>query len=117
MPLIYELRKITLASGESLGEAVSVEFLDRILRAMGEKVMPDADEETVPDEDLLEPLTDREIGILEKVALGLSNDEVAEQLCVSKSTVRTHLRNVHSKLGVKSRTEAAALARRYGLIK
>ena len=117
MPLIYELRKITLASGESPGEAVSVEFLNRILQAMGEQNMPDSDEEIAPDEDLLEHLTDREIGILEKVALGLSNDEVAEQLCVSKSTVRTHLRNVHSKLGVKSRTEAAALARRYGLIK
>ena len=117
LPLIYELRKITLASGESSGEAVSVEFLDRILRAMGEKIMPDSDEETAPDEGLVEPLTDREIGILEKVALGLSNDEVAEQLCVSKSTVRTHLRNIHSKLGVKSRTEAVALARRYCLIK
>ena len=117
MPLIYELRKITLASGESPGEAVSVEFLNRILQAMGEQNIPDSDEEIAPDEDLLEHLTDREIGILEKVALGLSNDEVAEQLCVSKSTVRTHLRNIHSKLGVKSRTEAAALARRYGLIK
>ena len=117
MPLIYELRKVTLASGESPGEAVSVEFLDCILRAMGEKTMPDSDEEIAPDEDLLEPLTNREIGVLEKVALGLSNDEVADQLCVSKSTVRTHLRNINSKLGVKSRTEAVALARRYELIK
>jgi LuxR family maltose regulon positive regulatory protein len=117
LPLIHELRKITLASAESAGEAVSVAFLDSILQAMGEQSMPAAVAEEIPDEGPIEPLTDREVGILEKVALGLSNEELAEQLCVSKSTVRTHLRNIHSKLGVKSRTEAAALARRYGLIK
>ena len=83
---------------------------------MGEQSIPASVTEEIPDEGPIEPLTDREIGILEKVALGLSNEELAEQLCVSKSTVRTHLRNIHSKLGVKSRTEAAALARRYGLI-
>jgi LuxR family maltose regulon positive regulatory protein len=117
LPLIHELRKITLASAESAGEAVSVPFLESILQAMGEQSIPASVTEEVPDEGPIEPLTDREVGILEKVALGLSNEELAEQLCVSKSTVRTHLRNIHSKLGVKSRTEAAALARRYGLIK
>jgi LuxR family maltose regulon positive regulatory protein len=115
--LIHELRKVALAFSESTDEAVSVEFLDRILGAMGEQVLVPADAEDSLDTGPLEPLTDMETKILERVALGRSNKELAEQMSLSINTVRHHLRSIHSKLGVKRRTEAVALGRRYGLIK
>ncbi|MEE3101297.1 MAG: LuxR C-terminal-related transcriptional regulator, partial [Pseudomonadota bacterium] len=54
--------------------------------------------------------------ILALLAEGCSNADMARRLCVSDSTVRTHLRNINSKLDASSRTQAVAVARRLGLI-
>lgn len=64
----------------------------------------------------LEPLSRREIEVLEKMAEGLSNQDIAAALHISLPTVKTHLRNVNDKLLATNRTEAAATARRLGLI-
>jgi LuxR family maltose regulon positive regulatory protein len=64
----------------------------------------------------LEPLTDREKDILEKLAMGLSSNELADKLFISVNTIRYHLRNIYSKLGTNNRVQAVALARRFGLI-
>jgi DNA-binding NarL/FixJ family response regulator len=53
-------------------------------------------------------LTDREEEVLALVANGSSNAQIAERLSLSESTVKFHLRNLYSKLGVTNRTEAAA---------
>jgi DNA-binding CsgD family transcriptional regulator len=53
-------------------------------------------------------LTKREREILREVAGGASNDEIARRLWLSPHTVRTHLRHIYKKLGVRNRTEAAA---------
>ncbi len=62
------------------------------------------------------PLTPRELEILEQVSAGLSNQEVADRLFVSVSTVKTHLQSIYAKLEVKRRTQAVASARRLKLI-
>lgn len=54
-------------------------------------------------------LSNRELEILEKISLGLTDKEIAEQLFISLSTVKTHARHIFSKLDVKNRTEATAL--------
>ncbi len=59
----------------------------------------------------------RELEVLRLVAEGRTNDEVAEQLVVSRATVKTHLTHVYEKLGASSRTEAVAIARREGLLR
>lgn len=62
------------------------------------------------------PLSAREIEILRLLAEGLSNQELADRLFVSLSTVKWHTSNVYGKLGVKSRVSAVSKARALGLI-
>jgi NarL family two-component system response regulator LiaR len=61
-------------------------------------------------------LTERELQVLALMIEGLSNPEIAERLVVSRSTIKYHVSNVLSKLGVASRTEAVSLALKHDLI-
>ncbi len=61
-------------------------------------------------------LTERERAVLALLVEGLNNTQIAAQLFVSPSTVKSHVSNLLSKLGVASRTEAATLAMRHGLV-
>jgi DNA-binding CsgD family transcriptional regulator len=61
-------------------------------------------------------ITPREHEILTLMALGLSNREIAERLCVSENTVKTHSSRVFDKLHAKRRTQAVRLAKEAGLI-
>lgn len=63
-----------------------------------------------------EPLTERELDVLRQVSQGLSNKEIAARLSISESTVKFHVNSILGKLGAQSRTEAAMLAARAGLI-
>jgi len=64
-----------------------------------------------------EGLTERELEILQLVAMGKTNKEIGQALFISDRTVQAHLSNIFSKLGVVSRTEAAMYAVRKGWIK
>lgn len=61
-------------------------------------------------------LTERERDVLVLMVTGLNNTEIAEKLVVSSSTIKSHVSNILAKLGVASRTEAAALAVRHQLV-
>jgi DNA-binding CsgD family transcriptional regulator len=61
-------------------------------------------------------LSEREREILKLVATGVSNKEIAQTLFISQNTVKVHLRNIFSKIGAVSRTEAAMYAVRIGLV-
>ena len=61
-------------------------------------------------------LTDREIEILAMLVKGTSNKDIAACLYVSQNTVKYHLRNIYSKLGVRNRTEASNIALRHGIL-
>ncbi len=67
-------------------------------------------------DEMAEALSERELEVLQAVASGKSNKEIAEALALSTNTVQVHLRNIFGKLGVGSRTEAVTHALRNGLI-
>jgi LuxR family maltose regulon positive regulatory protein len=65
---------------------------------------------------LVEPLTGREMEVLQLLALGYSNKEIASTLIIAVGTTKNHLRNIYAKLDVRSRTQAVARARDLGLL-
>lgn len=68
------------------------------------------------DNSLVERLSERELEILRLVAAGLSNNKIMDELFISLSTVKTHLRNIYGKLDVHRRTEAIARAKELALL-
>jgi DNA-binding CsgD family transcriptional regulator len=88
--------------------ALGAEPLLAALRHLGETRSREARTDT--------HLTSREIEILQLVAQGRSNGEIARQLFISTKTVSVHVSNILAKLGAGGRTEAAAIARREGLL-
>ena len=69
-----------------------------------------------PAQPLIEPLSQRELEVLQLIAQGLSNREISERLFLALSTVKGHNRNIYGKLQVQRRTEAVARARELGLL-
>jgi len=66
--------------------------------------------------ELIEPLSEREIEVLELLAQGLTNQQAASRLYLTLNTVKAHTRNIYGKLAVHSRTQAVARARSLGLL-
>jgi len=63
-----------------------------------------------------ENLTNREVEILQQVAAGYRNRDVAERLSISEETVKSHLKHIMEKLNARDRTQAVAVAVRRGII-
>jgi DNA-binding NarL/FixJ family response regulator len=61
-------------------------------------------------------LTNRELEVLEQIAQGLSNREIADILYISEKTVRNHITNIFQKLGVSDRTQAALFAIKHNIV-
>ncbi len=69
-----------------------------------------------PVQSLIEPLSQRELKVLQFIAQGRSDQEMSEQLFIALSTVKGHNRKIFGKLQVQRRTEAVARARELGLL-
>ena len=95
----------SLAEARALGDAA-----DAFLVARGGRASP-SDEDAV-----VEPMTDREMQVLELLAEGLSNKGIGARLGISDQTVKFHVASIAGKLGAHTRTEAVRLAVRRGLL-
>lgn len=93
-------------------------YVDKLLAAFPEdakeaqgraKIHPSSQE-------LLDPLSERELEVLALIAQGLSNPDIAARLYLSLNTVKVHTRNIYSKMDVHNRTEAAAKARAMNIL-
>ena len=69
-----------------------------------------------PPDDMIEPLSARELEVLSLLAEGLTNQEIAAKLHLSLNTVKVHCSNIYGKLGVNSRMQATAKARSLGIL-
>jgi DNA-binding NarL/FixJ family response regulator len=98
-----------VGEGETL---LSDDELISLLRLAGQNR-----EEEVEARASIEQITPREMEVLQMLAEGLSNKEIAAELHMSVDTERTHMMNILSKLGVHSRLQALVFAARYGLVK
>ncbi|MBK3580057.1 response regulator transcription factor [Streptomyces sp. MBT65] len=101
------------AAGDSLvSPSVTVRLLKHLTAATAETPKPAPSAPA-----LREPLTDREAEVVRLVALGRTNAEIAAELYVSLSTVKTHLSSVQLKLGARNRVEIAAWAWQHGQVR
>ena len=98
--LIQTIRRV--CAGEVF---IQPEIASRLLR---ELISP----QTMP----IEPLSEREREVLVLLAQGHSNREIAERLVLAEGTVKNHVSNILAKLQAENRTQAADIARRYGLV-
>ena len=96
------------------GEALLAPSITRRLLDMYAARLPSAED---PTPDTLAMLTDREVEVLRLVARGMSNAEIAAELYVSETTVKTHVGHVLTKLGLRDRVQAAVYAYESGLVR
>jgi DNA-binding NarL/FixJ family response regulator len=97
----------TVAAGDSL---LSPSVTSRVIERMSRQPAPDATRDA-----RLAALTQRERQVLELVARGLSNSEIAATLVIEESTVKTHTKRILSKLEVRDRVQAVIFAYEHGL--
>lgn len=95
----------------AMADGIATSYTQRLLSAFGELTVS-----TQAAADLVVPLTAREIEVLRLIAAGMRNQEIADQLFISPSTVKRHIANAYGKLGVGHRTEAVARANELNLL-
>ncbi len=100
---------------EAAAADVSPVYVRRLRAALGESEVntPISHSSSQP---LVEPLSDRELDVLKRLSSEMSGPEIAQTLMISLNTLRTHTKNIYSKLGVNSRRAAVSQAQELGLI-
>ena len=101
---------------EAVKQEIEPEFVQRLIAAFPAESPEPARAAKFETGEWVEPLTDRELEILQRIAEGLTNKEIGSRLYLSANTIKAHLRNVYGKLNVNNRTQAVAKGRSLGII-
>jgi LuxR family transcriptional regulator, maltose regulon positive regulatory protein len=105
---------------EAAAHGVMPDYAARLLVVLEAEAQMSEDRSYLPSaptaQSLTEPLSQRELEVLQLIAQGLSNREISERLFLALITVKGHNRNIFRKLRVRRRTEAVARAREFGLL-
>ncbi|MDN4480808.1 response regulator transcription factor [Demequina muriae] len=107
-----------VAGGEAL---LAPEVTRRVIERFAAPVAPTPgstgpDGEHVPSPEAIGDLSDREVEVLQLIARGMSNQEIASELWVSSTTVKTHVSHILTKLGVRDRVQAVVEAYESGIV-
>ena len=106
------------ASGAILKDASNEDLIDSIKRvAAGEKVVPENIRRMIAEDPPLPELSQRQMEILSSITRGLTNTDIAKQLGIGVTSVKTHMEAMFLKIGAANRTEAVAIALRKHLLK
>lgn len=116
MPLRFDWGRELLAAAIALSGVGAGLWLARRPHESAPAVVSPEAEPAAREDSVAPPLSPRERHVLDLLAQGRSNKEIARELGVSANTVKTHLANLYAKLGARRRTEAVAAARRSGVI-
>jgi predicted ATPase/DNA-binding CsgD family transcriptional regulator len=103
--------------GEVLDLVPTIDSLVQAAQGASTASQPDTHDALAANQSLPEPLTERELEVLHLLAEGLSNREIAGRLFLSVDTIKVHTRNIYSKLGVNSRTQAIVRATALNVIR
>jgi len=111
---------MTQLLSEAVARGIMPDYVDRLLAVFGAEEQRSKVKSYLPPvppaQPSIEPLSQREVTVLQFMAQGLSNREISERLFLALSTVKGHNRNIFDKLQVQRRTEAVARARELGLL-
>jgi len=102
------------AANGVLSRSASAEQIDVALHAIAEGLRVTDSSPVVPTQ--IDPLTHRELEVLQLLAEGLTNKEIAQRLAISEHTVKFHVNAILAKLGADTRTEAVVHAARLGIV-
>jgi len=102
----------------ALDRGISIDYVRKLLASFSspETEQTDSARSNVVEQDLIEPLSDRELEVLQLIAEGLTNPEIASRLYLSTHTVKVHARNIYSKLAVRNRTQAVTKGKALGIL-
>jgi LuxR family maltose regulon positive regulatory protein len=103
---------------EALSRGIATDYVSRLLAAfsIAEPEQADSTKSQGDQPALIEPLSDREVEVLQLIAQGITNRKIASGLFISPNTVKVHTRNIYGKLAVNNRLEAVTKARALGVI-
>ena len=117
---VDEGRPMARLLSEAAARRIMPDYTARLLAALEAEAHESEDKSHLPPaptaQPLVEPLSDRELEVLQLIAQGLSNREISERLFLAIITVKGHNRNIFRKLQVRRRTEAVARARELALL-
>ncbi|MEM7801835.1 MAG: LuxR C-terminal-related transcriptional regulator, partial [Chloroflexota bacterium] len=100
----------------ALAQGAEPAYVTRLIGTIDRQLGQDEALETDPNQLLIEPLSNRELEVLRKLAAGQTNQAIADELFIALSTVKKHVNSIYGKLSVKSRTQAINRARELTLI-
>jgi len=112
-----EGRSMAQLLSEASRQGILPDYVSRLFAAFESETQTREAKPSTPDrQSLVEPLSPRELEVLQLIAQGLSNDEISKRLFLALDTVKGHNRRIFDKLQVQRRTEAVARARELGLL-
>jgi LuxR family transcriptional regulator, maltose regulon positive regulatory protein len=108
---VTEGHSISLLLEKATKHGIAPNYVHQLLRAFGK-----AEDRARVEQGLIDPLSERELEVLRLLGTDLDGPDIARHLVVSLNTLRTHTKNIYTKLGVNNRREAVRRAEELGLL-